>query len=175
MAFSESDSYRGVCDCTVQGKPSYLEHLGKYVLLHGGIVYPDGSSADLDTIQDEVVVLSPDLNTYGKINISGFRNNLAVTDLIDATSVHGLDVLPHGSCEWMVGTAPSPTSEEIFVRIRSSEQGKFRYPQKLWGRRNIIAYNSLLRHEARWPTVIPSVCAISANCVRIRPSAVDPP
>jgi len=46
---------------TIRGKVSYLEHLGENVILHGGIMHPNRSSTDFDTIQDEVVMLPPNL------------------------------------------------------------------------------------------------------------------
>jgi hypothetical protein len=38
-------------------------------------------------------------------------------NLVDVTIIHGLDILPHGSSERMVGASPSATGQKVLVWI----------------------------------------------------------
>jgi len=45
----------------LKDKKIYLKDIGKYVFLHDRVVNPDRSAADLHPIQNQVIMLSPNL------------------------------------------------------------------------------------------------------------------
>lgn len=96
---------------------SHLENVGEYVILQGGIVHPDRAASDFCTIQDEIVMLSPNLRH--RISTQGPRRWPIErgTHLVDMALIQRLDILPHGGRERMVGAGPSATRQKVLVWI----------------------------------------------------------
>lgn len=100
----------------------------KNILLHVSIVHSDRASSDFGAIQHKIVMLSSNLGNQEPTQGPGRLPRESCTNLVDATVIHSLDILPHGGGKWMVGASPSAMCQEVLVWIRPSEKGELSYP-----------------------------------------------
>ena len=62
-------------------------------------------------------MLTSDLRDQESTQGPGLLPGESCANLVDATIIHGLDILPHGGSERMVGASPSTTRQKVLVWI----------------------------------------------------------
>lgn len=91
---------------------TYLKYVLKHVFLHFRVVYPYRTATNLDTIQNDVVVLSADPTVVARIERR--------------------QVLVHRSSKWVMGATPSSSaSQEFLVLIVTREQWELCNPEEM--------------------------------------------
>jgi len=100
---AQSDGCKKEVVCT------YLEHVPKHIFLHFVVMYPYRTTANLDSIQHDVVVLT---------------TNSAIVACIERRQV-----LVHRGGKWMMSATPLPPARhEFLLLVVTREQRELRNP-----------------------------------------------